>query len=157
YSLTHVPAGVQHVAIVVPAHFDATGPSTRAVQAGGPNSGADFFLAAGNASIHGTVHDDPNGDAQADAGEGVLGGVTVGLDRTGDGVADRSIDSAADGTYSFGGLTAGSYKVIFNAPSGYQATGPVGYTEVLSHGQSKTGVDFFAQVPPQAGGTGGQT
>jgi Ca2+-binding RTX toxin-like protein len=103
-----------------------------------------------SSSIAGVVRDDPNGNAAADPGEGVLAGIPVGLDTNGDQVADTTTTTASDGTYSFGGLTTGAdYRVILQVPEGYEATSGV-TIDVTSLGPGATTMpDFFArQTPP---------
>jgi Ca2+-binding RTX toxin-like protein len=82
----------------------------------------------------------------ADAGEGVIAGATVGLDSTGDGAADSTTQSGSDGSYSFTGLTARSYRVLFTVPSGYEQAGFVSHDKTLAVGEAATGFDFFARV-----------
>ena len=82
--------------------------------------------AAGTVLFGDQVWVDANGNGLRDPGEVGLGGVTVSLyrDSNGNGVYDDGVDaqvatttSAADGSYSFGGIAAGStYFVIARTP-----------------------------------------
>jgi Ca2+-binding RTX toxin-like protein len=105
-------------------------------------------VAAQSGSIAGVVRDDVDASGSTTAGDGLISGATVGLDTTGDGVADRTSSSAADGTYSFGDLAGGSYLVLFSPPPELQITGPSTYDVTLPADGSATGVDFFARKPP---------
>ncbi len=108
-------------------------------------------------SIGDKVFCDANSNGIQDAGEGVVAGVTVKLLNTG-GTVLATTTTAADGTYSFGGLSAGQYQVQFLAPSGHSlspqdaggndnldsdanvATGKTGVIN-LSAGQNITNID----------------
>ncbi|MBT6554475.1 MAG: choice-of-anchor D domain-containing protein [Candidatus Marinimicrobia bacterium] len=62
---------------------------------------------------------DNDGDGIQDAGEDVMPGITVSLYDSGDNLQGTAV-SAADGTYSFGGLASGNYYLSFTgAPVGY--------------------------------------
>ncbi len=102
---------------------------------GGPNAGGqDAFLVKyaapePNGQIRGTVWDDIDGNGQRDAGEPGLAGWTVYLDIDQDGLLDTSepaVITSADGTYTFSGLTAGTYDVREVLPPGWQMTYPRG-------------------------------
>jgi Ca2+-binding RTX toxin-like protein len=107
-------------------------------------------LAAQSGVIAGVVRDDVDASGTATAGDGLMSGVTVGLDTTGDGVGDRTTSSGPDGAYSFPDLPAGSYRVLFSPPSELQVTGPPTYDVTLPADGSATGLDFFARTPPPA-------
>ena len=65
------------------------------------------------------------GDGIRQAGEIGFGGVTVFIDADADGVLDtgeRSTVTAADGTYTFGGLLAGTYTIDEVIPAGFRQT-----------------------------------
>ena len=81
-------------------------------------------------SIGDEIFFDKNSNGMRDAGEG-LAGVTVGLDITGDGVADIFDVTDAQGLYLFDNLAAGDYKVIVDTttiPTGGQ---PITYTNTV--------------------------
>ncbi|QAZ42755.1 SdrD B-like domain-containing protein [Mesorhizobium sp. Pch-S] len=98
--------------------------------------------------ISGTKFTDANGDGQT-AGDAGLGGVTIFIDKNGDGLnndgAANQTVTAADGTWSFTGLDA-SYagkKVYEVLPNGYvQTLGQAGYTIVGTSGNDQTGLNF---------------
>lgn len=150
YGFANVQPGTSTLSIVAPAGYLGSKPLQVALNVGNTFTagGQDFFVQRATTSISGVVHDDPNGNGAADAGEGPLAGATIGLDSNGDQVADATTSSAADGSYSFAGLATGqSYRVIFSAPSGYESTG-AGSINVTSLSSAVTGADFFARVPP---------
>ncbi|MEO1366004.1 MAG: SdrD B-like domain-containing protein, partial [Acidobacteriota bacterium] len=73
------------------------------------------------ASVDGLLWRDADLDGVRDGGEPRISGVTVELFN--DGGASRGTTlSAADGSYSFTGLAAGSYYVSFSAPTGFYLT-----------------------------------
>ena len=75
-------------------------------------------------SIAGKVWHDVNHDAST-SGEAGLTGVTVFLDANGNGILDgseASTTSGADGAFSFGGLTSGTYEVVEQQPTAYAST-----------------------------------
>jgi hypothetical protein len=104
---------------------------------------ADVWTEPVGASISGTVHDDLNGNGAVDPGEGGLGGVAVSLGAS-------HTTTAADGSYAFGGLGAGSYSVDYTPPPGYLNSGPRPRAVQLAEGQASPGHDFFAQPPASA-------
>ena len=74
---------------------------------------------AGILKISGRVYDDKNCNGQRNAGDIGIGGVTLTL--TPGAVVTLT---AADGTYSFSGLAAGTYVVTETDPAGYCSTTP---------------------------------
>jgi len=70
-----------------------------------------------------TVFNDLNANGVHEANEPGLGGVTIFLEDC-SGAVQANVTSAADGSYSFVGLIAGSYRLRVVAPSGY-AISPV--------------------------------
>ncbi len=98
--------------------------------------------------ISGKKFTDANGDGQT-AGDVGLGGVTIFIDKNGDGLnndgAANQTVTAADGTWSFTGLDA-SYagKTVYEVlPNGYvQTLGQAGYQIVGTSGNDQTGLNF---------------
>ena len=74
-------------------------------------------------SIAGTVYADNNGNDALDGGDKGIAGVSVVLTTT-SGSTVATTTSAADGTYSFTGLPAGSYVVTETIPAGYTGEAP---------------------------------
>jgi plastocyanin len=158
YSFALVQPGQSTVSITPPAGYASTGPASQPVDVNQPTvSGVDFFVKQQPGSISGVVHDDTNGNGVVDAGEGVLPGVTIGLDTSGDKVADQTTTTASDGSYSFSNLALTTDRVIVNVPDGYENTGPAAYDIGVGAGHN-TVADFFlrkAQPSPPASTTTG--
>lgn len=70
------------------------------------------------AALSGRVFIDANKDAALDNGEAGLGGVTLKLLDSGNNVL-ATTTTAADGSYTFAGLSAGNYSVLETQPNGY--------------------------------------
>ena len=97
-------------------------------------------------SIGDEIFFDKNSNGMRDAGEG-LAGVTVGLDITGDGVADIFDVTDAQGFYLFDGLDAGDYKVIVDTttiPTGGQ---PITYTNTVDPDGGNNSMSEVTLVP----------
>ena len=81
------------------------------------------------ATISGQVFNDLNANGLKDTGESGQSGWTVYLDADGNGqlgTGETSTTTAADGSYSFNGLAAGTYTVAEVQQSGWQQTSPAG-------------------------------
>jgi large repetitive protein len=141
YSFPGLPAGTYSVTVTVPTGTTATSPTTGSVTVGtGAASGPDFALEPVAGTIGDVVFDDANGDGTQDAGEAGLGGVTVTLTRGG--TAVDATTTAADGSYAFTGLPAGTYVVTVTVPTGRTATTPSTITVDLAADE----VDLTADV-----------
>ncbi|MER2264955.1 SdrD B-like domain-containing protein [Methylobacterium oxalidis] len=92
-------------------------------------------------SLSGTAFSDANGDGIQQSGEGGLARVNaVAVDANG--YARQTTVTDADGHYSFDGLAAGSYKVVFGTPQGLKGTGSTTLAAGnLAAGQSKDHLD----------------
>ncbi|MBP6899056.1 MAG: S8 family serine peptidase [Burkholderiaceae bacterium] len=130
WSFAELQPGDWRIAIQPRSGFEVTSPLAGyhdvAVTAGGAVSGRNFgTLALG--SIAGAQFNDVNGNGQREAGEDGLAGWTVFIDADGDGLLDageRSTLTAADGSYAFDGLRAGTYQVAVVTPEGWIQTRP---------------------------------
>ncbi|MGK7900235.1 MAG: Ig-like domain-containing protein [Hormoscilla sp.] len=95
-------------------------------------------------SISGVKFLDTDRDGVRDAGEQGLAGWTIFFDTNNNGVLDNnevSVVTGANGSYSFGGLLAGTYNVReIQQPGFLQTTGNP--TITLLAGQNRTGVNF---------------
>jgi serine-aspartate repeat-containing protein C/D/E len=92
--------------------------------------------------LSGQKFEDVNGDGVREAGEPGLAGWTIELDRGADGTVDATTTTAADGSYAFDGLMAGTYRVREVGRSGWvQTTVNPGDVTIIS-GSAATGVDF---------------
>src|SRR5713226_3103249 len=110
------------------------------------NDGFDEWLTADTlpvGSISGVTFVDTNGNGARDAGEPAMAGTTVFLDANNNGVLDPgevSTVAAADGSFSFSRLLAGTYHVREVLPSGFIQTASVNADLTLTSGQNATGV-----------------
>ena len=102
-------------------------------------------LAAPSGSISGAVFDDANANGALDAGEGGLAGVVVQL-QDANGTQLETFTTAADGLYTFTGLSASSYQVYApKAGDRVQTTdNPIAVT--LAEAQAATGVNIGSVV-----------
>jgi subtilisin-like proprotein convertase family protein len=97
--------------------------------------------------ITGTIYDDANANGSRDSGEGVRAGVVVYLDLdnsgTLNGTEPNTLANGA-GSYSFTGLTAGTYRVRVVQPASSRLTAPAAgfYTATIATNQNLTGQDF---------------
>jgi hypothetical protein len=97
--------------------------------------------------IQGTVWNDQDADGVFDSGEPGLTGLTVFLDSDLDGQPDSgepTVLTGDNGTYSFAGLSPGTYRVAQVLASGWRATAPAAgaYSISLAVGQTQSAVDF---------------
>ena len=93
-------------------------------------------------SISGRVYNDANANA-VDDGEAGLAGVTVQLQDTG-GAVLYTATTAADGSYAFGAIAAGNYRVRQVLQTGYVQTTADPADINLGQGQAVAGIDFGA-------------
>jgi uncharacterized repeat protein (TIGR01451 family) len=162
YQFTGLRPGTYTVTETQPAGLADVG--VRAGNAGGAtttNQVSSIVLTPGTAAagydfldhgamLAGKVFLDRNANGAADAGEPGIGGVTVTLS----GAQSRTVVTAADGTYQFTGLVAGSYNLTETQPVLYQdggslpgnvggAAGTNAITGIaLAAGAAATGYDF---------------
>ncbi|MDP1797003.1 MAG: SdrD B-like domain-containing protein, partial [Planctomycetaceae bacterium] len=132
YSFTHLAQGSYTVRSLLPETLSATPPAelthSVTIAATEDHSGIDTAAVFRPNEIHGVKFDDTNGNHLRDAGEAGVGGVTIYLDIDRDDVQDPiepQTTTAADGSYSFGMLTAGAYVVREVLPAGHEHTYPL--------------------------------
>jgi hypothetical protein len=122
-----------------------TAPTTQAATAVAETPAAATPAAAPAAvpatySISGTVFGDAEGNGAKEVG---LAGWTVDLT----GAAQKSVTTAADGSYAFANLAAGSYTVTAVVPSGWKAVSPASGSYSISVTKANvTGKDFGNQM-----------
>ena len=139
------------------------------LQGGDDSEGNDFALAL-PATLSGFVYHDVNDDGQREPGEPGIGGVTLSIvpvNVVGTPPAPIQVVTAADGSYSVGGLNPGTWKVVeITQPAGYldglARAGTLGGTAVnpgdqiinipLGDGQSGQEYDFGKLLPNSIAG-----
>lgn len=140
YAFPRIPAGTYDVTVTTPDGYVAAGPVTRSeTLVTSDIVDVDFDLARPG-SIDGVVRGD--GGAPAD-------GVVVTI--AGDGGSEQ-LTTAADGSYSIGDLTPGTYTATVTAPSGSTVVGAATRTIVITAaGEAFVDQDFSlaaVAVPP---------
>ncbi|HEX4795803.1 MAG TPA: SdrD B-like domain-containing protein, partial [Humisphaera sp.] len=98
-------------------------------------------------AISGIIFNDHNANGASDTGEAGIAGRIVFIDKNKNGKLDTgepSQSTAANGSYSFKSLAAGSYRIADVLPTGWRHTVPtVGYFDVtVAVGQVVTGKNF---------------
>lgn len=106
--------------------------------------GLDFGNQLIPGAIGGLVYEDLNANGTRDPGEPVLPGATVTLTPTSPSGDAQTAVSAADGTFLFQQLSAGTYSVTQTPPTGFAQTQPAtdGYSVVLASGGSSLNNNF---------------
>ena len=156
YTFTGVAAGAYVIRQVLPTGYTQTSPSNGygihvTVAATSTITGQNFTDAGGSttpvpptntAALSGFAFNDINKNGVFDGSDGKTSGKTIFLDTNNDGLLDngeRSVVTAADGSFIFGNLAAGTYHVRRVFPSGYTySTAAIDLT--LAAGQSVTGL-----------------
>jgi len=124
YLFTNVAPGAYTVRETDPAGYTSTTSNIVpvSVPAGG-SANADFGDRLPG-TVSGVVFNDLNGNGVQDPSEGGLGGVTVQLINPTTGAVVATTTTAADGSYTFTGVTPGSYIVRETDPTGFASTTP---------------------------------
>ncbi len=130
YAFKHLAGGTYKVREIVPIELSST-PVSEAEHLVTIGGAEDKAVDSGNVfrpnEIHGVKFDDANGNHLRDAGEVGIGGTTIYIDLDRDNVFDdtepRTV-TAADGSYSFTGLTPDAYVIREIASAGYELTFP---------------------------------
>ena len=149
-----VPFGTYVLSEIVPAGFSQTAPPppgtiTATLDVAHPNIPDLLFgnqALASSLKIFGSVFVDTNGNGVQDAGEGPQAGVTVTLAGSGQ---TLTTTTAADGTYLFDGLSAGTYTISETPPTGFTQTAPAppGTFTVTGAGGDQKGPYVFGNEP----------
>ncbi len=131
------------------------------VLAEGTDGVANNFAELTPATLSGNIFIDSDNDGVRDAGETGLGGQTVTLTGTDDlgNPVNTTVQTQADGTYSFSGLRPGTYSIAETQPVGYldgkDTAGSLGGTvgadsvSAIVVNPANTGTDYnFAELRP---------
>jgi protocatechuate 3,4-dioxygenase beta subunit len=167
YKFSGLAAGSYRVRqYTVPSGYKVSSPSSRyfdiTLTTGQNVTGRNFANQTTTGSISGKVFKDADRDNGLDSTESGLSGVKLFIDKDHDGVLDSgepTYTTGSAGTYSFGGLAAGSYRVRqYNVLSGYKVSSPSSkYFDVtLGTGQNLTGKNFANQLITPTGGIAGR-
>jgi LPXTG-site transpeptidase (sortase) family protein len=148
YRFSNLAADTYSVVETDPAGYVSTTPNNVSVPV---TSGGSFEVDFGDnrivgprpSTISGTVFNDLNGDSARGAGEPGLAGVAIDLLNSGGSVIATTL-TAADGSYSFAGLSAGIFTVRETDPATFISTTPNDAAVVLGDGTLAT-VDFGDQ------------
>ncbi|HEX4794932.1 MAG TPA: FG-GAP-like repeat-containing protein [Humisphaera sp.] len=150
YSFKNLLPGSYRIADVLPARWRRTNPVIGYydlnLRAGQSVTGRNFAETQ-NVLVTGVVFNDLNGNGKQDSGETGIAGMTVYIDRNKNGKlnpGEASTITAADGSYNFKTLVAGSYRVAQVLPTGWRVINPTsGYLDLtLATGQSATDETF---------------
>ncbi|HEX4796632.1 MAG TPA: SdrD B-like domain-containing protein [Humisphaera sp.] len=161
YSFKNVLAGSYRIADVTPAGWRQTAPLAGFFDltvASGQIISAKNFGQTQNVLISGSVFNDANSNAARDASEKGIAGRTIYIDKNKNGKLDAGEPTtltAADGTYAFKTLAAGSYRIAEVLPAGWRRTIPTaGYFDVtLTAGQTASGKVFGETTTALISGT----
>lgn len=163
FTFENVPFGIYTVTETVPSGFRQTAPPAPGTVTITLNASARLVpnLLFGNqalvapASISGTKFLDANGNGARDPGETGTPGVTIRLQGTTPGTATGvQTVTAADGSFTFTGLVAGTYVVSEVVPAGFVQTLPGGngnVTVTVAAGENRGGILFGNQPAPSGG------
>jgi hypothetical protein len=155
YTFQNVSAGTSIVRAIGPAGWSQTTPTNNlgqhiTVTAGKTTSGVLFgekVIPTGG-SISGTVFNDANGNLKKDSSEVGLSGWTVYIDANNDGkLDDGELQTTSDknGNYTFQNLSAETWIVRVNRPSGWSQITPknnLGQHITVAAGKTASGVLF---------------
>jgi hypothetical protein len=149
--------GTNNVGTVNGTSSGGTGPQPdelSGIQLNASSTGVNYNFGEVGASVSGFVYVDVNANGVKDAGDGALAGVTLTL-KDGSGTTVATTTSAADGSYSFAGLAAGTYAVIEAATPAYaEGTNNVGTVGATPSGSTGPQPDELSSIQLNAGSTG---
>jgi uncharacterized protein (DUF2141 family) len=161
YSFVNLPAGTYHVREVQKDGWISTYPSSNPANdeyavnlSAGQNVKKKDFGNFKLGTISGMKFNDKDGDGRKDSGEGGLSGIIITL--KGPKGLTLTTTTAADGSYSFTGLKAGTYTLSETVPSGWRQTVHPQKVEIDSGTVSKNNNFGDTQKPlPGKGGKKG--
>ncbi|MEG4630803.1 SdrD B-like domain-containing protein [Microcoleus sp. AR_TQ3_B6] len=145
FTFPNLPSGTYNVREVVPANTQPTTPNPVAVTlAAGQTTPATVnfgnrAIPAVLGSITGITFNDADGNGTQAAGEFGVSGVTVFLDTNNDGIlgaGETSVNTGANGSFTFPNLPSGTYNVREVVPANTQPTTPNPVPVTLTAGQT---------------------
>ena len=144
YTLPAIDPGAYTVRVELPSGWHCSPDCSAPVAVGSGDTPTVSFNQYAGAQLSGTVYDDADDSGSRSAGESGLDGRTVSLDVDGDGTPDTTTTTAGDGSYTFGGLKPGSFRITVTAPAGWACTAPVPcrFDHILTSGADSGGNDF---------------
>ncbi|HEX8524555.1 MAG TPA: SdrD B-like domain-containing protein [Tepidisphaeraceae bacterium] len=93
------------------------------------------FPQPGTGTYRGTVYDDIDANGKQDAGENGLPGVTVFIDRNGDGIrqsTERARTTDTRGAYAFKNINTGYHRTSAILPAGRRSVSPSGGVQIIT-------------------------
>jgi len=135
FAFTGVGAGEHSVQEIDPVRFTSVTANVVTVTVPAGGSAALLFGDLLGGTIGGVAFEDLDEDGVQDPGERGLGGVNIELrDENGDLLEQTT--TAGNGTYLFANVSAGSYRVREEVPTGFMATTPISVSLSLSQGEA---------------------
>src|SRR5207302_1640239 len=121
------------------------------INLGTGDAGINYNFGEAGAAISGFVYVDKNSSGTRDTGDPPLAGVSITLQDDG-GVTVGTTTTAADDSYHFTGLIAGTYAVFEGATPGYtEASNNVGIVNGAADGTTGPGADELSSIALGAG------
>ena len=98
---------------------------------------------------------DQDANGKQNGQEGLLEGITIGLDLNNDGTIDRTTMTSSEGVYEFTGVAPGKHRVVEFVPLGWSAVYPDSGEHIIvaQIGVDYSGVNFGNQREPVVSGT----
>ena len=106
-------------------------------------------------TISGMKWNDQDANGKQNGQEGLLEGITIGLDVNNDGTIDRTTMTSSEGIYEFTGVAPGKHRVVEFVPLGWSAVYPDSGEHIIvaQIGVDYSGVNFGNQREPVVSGT----
>ena len=106
-------------------------------------------------TISGMKWNDQDANGKQNGQEGLLEGITIGLDLNNDGTIDRTTMTSSEGVYEFTGVAPGKHRVVEFVPLGWSAVYPDSGEHIIvtQIGVDYSGVNFGNQREPVVSGT----
>jgi hypothetical protein len=138
FSFSDVADGPNTVIFIPLPNTTPVGTTIRPVTVTGADVGGLNLGLQPTGHLTGSAYADLNGNAKRDAGEPGVAGVAVSLDLGGDGTAEFTAVTAADGSYKFNNVADGTHRVTFLTPVNYLPTSNINQTVQVTNGVAAT-------------------